>query len=251
MTNSKSEYFIIGKRSVLEALKAHYHIRLVIFEKGVTRDESIVSIYNHSKKQEIQVLERDSKWFQRRFRVLNPQGVVAVGAPYKYYNLEDLKIRSNSVFLILDRIQDPQNFGAIIRSAECSGVEGIIVPDRESVDVTEAVISISSGAIFHVKIAKAPSLTTAVYYLKRKGVWIVSTDPEAKTPYYEIDYRKVPFAVIIGNEGEGIRKGLIKDSDYAVSIPMNGRVNSLNASVAAGILLFKIMEVKRINGEFE
>ncbi len=250
MTEKKSEYFIIGKRTVLEALRAHYPIRLVIFERGLTRDEITKSIYNHARKQEIQVLERDSRWYERRFRILNPQGVVAVGLPYRYYNLEDLKFKSTSVFLVLDRIQDPQNFGAIIRTAECCGVQGIIIPEREAVDVTETVMSISSGAVFHVKIVKVANLAMAVDFLKKKGVWIVATDISAETPYYSIDYKKVPFAVIMGNEGEGIRKGLLQKCDYSVSIPMRGQVNSLNVAVATGIVLSKIIEVKEQNGEF-
>ncbi len=247
--SNKEEYFIIGKRSVIEALRVHYPIRVVIFERGVTRDEVVKGIYNHAKKQDIQILERDSRWFERRFRSLNPQGVVAVGLPYVYAGLEELTIKSNSIFLILDRIQDPQNLGAIIRSAECSGVQGIIIPEKESVGVTESVMSISSGAVFHVKIVKVPNLLYAVRYLKERKVWVIGTQPNASASYYEIDFRKVPFAVVIGNEGEGIRQGIIKECDYVVSIPMRGRVNSLNASVATGILLFKIIEAKSTNGE--
>lgn len=249
--SNKEEYFIIGKRAVIEALRAHYPLRLVIFERGISRDEIIKSIYNHAKKQDIQILERDEKWFERRFKTLNPQGVVAVGLPYSYSSLEELKIKNNSILLILDRIQDPQNFGAIIRTAECVGVQGIIIPEHESVEVNETVISISSGAVFHVKIIKVPNLNNALKYLKKRGVWIIATQPNATTYYYDIDYRKHPFAVIIGNEGEGIRHGILKESDFVVSIPMRGRVNSLNASVSTGIILFRIAETKKLNGEYE
>lgn len=196
-------------------------------------------------------MERDEKWFERRFKTLNPQGVVAVGLPYSYSSLEELKIKNNSILLILDRIQDPQNFGAIIRTAECVGVQGIIIPEHESVEVNETVISISSGAVFHVKIIKVPNLNNALKYLKKRGVWIIATQPNATTYYYDIDYRKHPFAVIIGNEGEGIRHGILKESDFVVSIPMRGRVNSLNASVSTGIILFRIAETKKLNGEYE
>jgi 23S rRNA (guanosine2251-2'-O)-methyltransferase len=251
MRKEKIEYFIIGKRAVLEALRVHHPTRLVIVDASVKRDNVIDNILSLAKKSDVGVLYRDEQWFARRFTTLNPQGVVSVGEPYSYSDIEDLKTQSNSIFLILDRIQDPQNLGAIIRTAECGGVSGIIIQDKESVDVTESVISISSGAVFHTKIAKVKNLANAVRYLKEHDVWIVGTSVEAETPYYGVDYNKHPFAVILGNEGEGIRQGLLKECDYVVSIPMRGRINSLNVSVAAGIVLFKILETKRVNGDYD
>ncbi len=251
MRKEKSEYFIIGKRAVLEALRAHHQIRLVIIMENVKKDDIVDNINSLAKKQDIGTLYRDDQWFARRFTTLNPQGVVAVGEPYSYLSLEDLKIKSNSIFLILDRIQDPQNFGAIIRSAECSGVSGIIIQEKESVDVTESVMSISSGAVFHTKIVKVNNLANSIRYLKEKGVWVVGTSADSKQLYYDLDYRNHSFAVVLGNEGEGIRQGIFKECDYIVSIPMRGRVNSLNVAATAGIILFKIFEVKKINGEYD
>ena len=248
--NSKQEVFVVGKRPVLEALRAHYPLRLVVFDKAKDHDAIMKNIFKLAKKQSVQILYRDESWFRRRFHQLNPQGVVAVGDTYTYADVEDIKIKKNSIILILDRIQDPQNLGAIVRSAECAGVSGIIIPDRSAAEVNETVMSISSGAVFHIKIAKVPNLARAVEYLKKQNVWIVGTVPNSETPYYEVDYRSVPFAVIIGNEGSGIRDGLIKKCDYVVSIPMRGRVNSLNASVAAGIMVFKVLEEKQKNNEY-
>jgi 23S rRNA (guanosine2251-2'-O)-methyltransferase len=248
--NNKKELFIVGKRPVLEALRAQYPVRVVVFDRAKDHDAVMKNIFRLAKKQNVQILYRDESWFRRRFHQLNPQGVVGVGDVYSYVDLEDLKIKKNSIILILDRIQDPQNLGAIIRSAECAGVSGIIIPDRNAAEVNETVMSISSGAVFHMKVVRVPNLSRAVEYLKRKNVWIVGTVPNADKPYYEIDYKNVPFAVIIGNEGEGIREGLIKKCDYVVNIPMRGRVNSLNASVAAGIMVFRILEEKQKNNEY-
>ncbi len=248
--NDKREMFVVGKRPVLEALRARYPLRLVIFDKAKDHDTIMKNIFKLAKKQNVQILYRDESWFRRRFHQLNPQGVVAVGDTYIYADLEDIKIKKNSIILILDRIQDPQNLGAIVRSAECAGVSGIIIPDRNAAEVNETVMSISSGAVFHIKVARVTNLARAVEYLKRQNVWIVGTVPNSEIPYYEVDYRNVPFAVIIGNEGNGIREGLIKKCDYVVSIPMRGRVNSLNASVAAGVMVFKVLEEKQKNNEY-
>lgn len=251
MRKEKTEYFIIGKRTVLESLRGHHALRLVILESNIKKDSTIDNILALARKADIGVLYRDEQWFSRRFTTLNSQGVVAVGEPYVYSEIESLKIKKNSIFLILDRIQDPQNLGAIIRTAECSGVSGIIIQDKESVDVTESVISISSGAVFHVKIVKVKNLANAVRYLKERRVWIIGTAIGIGERYSAVDYRNHPFAAILGNEGEGVRQGLLKECDYVVSIPMLGRVNSLNVSVAAGIILFKIVEEKLMNGEYE
>ena len=248
--NNKKEVFIVGKRPVLEALRAGHPVRVVVFDKAKSHDAIMKNIFRLSKKQDVQIIYRDESWFRRRFHQLNPQGVVGVGETFQYSTLENLKIKKNSIILILDRIQDPQNLGAIIRSAECAGVSGVIIPDKNAVDVTETVMSISSGAVFHTKIVKTSNLSQAVDYLKSRNVWIVGTVLNAETQYFDLNYTKVPFAVIIGNEGEGIREGLVKKCDYVVTLTMRGHVNSLNASVAAGIVLFRIVEDKLKNEEY-
>jgi len=251
MDKIKNEYFIIGRNPVLEALRAHYPIRLIVIEDGVDlKENTMKSILAHARKNEIQVLTREKSWFDRRFKIMNHQGVVGVGAPYEYKDFADLKVKRNSIILLLDRIQDPQNFGAIIRAAECAGVKDIVIQERESCEVTETVMSISSGAVFHVNIYKVKNLTQAISELKDMGVWIIGTDVNAEVNYFDVDYKNHPFAFVMGNEGEGVRKGILKECDYVVKIPMRGRVNSLNVSVATGIVLFKALEEKLKNGEY-
>ncbi len=246
----KKEQFIIGKRAVLEALREHYPLHTLVMESVKEKDGVIKSIYKLAKKQDVKILDRDESWFRRRFHILNPQGVVAVGELYNYAALEDIRIKKNSIVLLLDRIQDPGNLGNIIRTAECAGANSIVIPEYNAVDVTDTVISISSGAVFHIKIVKVPNLVYAIDYLKDKNVWIVGTIPDAKTPYYNVDYKNVPFGIVMGNEGEGIREGIKKKCDYLVSIPMRGKVGALNVSAATGIVLFKIMEEKTKNNEY-
>lgn len=250
MDKEKSEYFIIGRNVVLEALRAHYPIKLLVVSENVTLKDSVMeSILSLARRNNIQVLFREKNWFDRRFKVLNHQGVVAVGAKFVYRDIDELKVKKNSIILILDRIQDPQNFGAIIRTAECAGVRDIIIQDKEACDVTETVMSVSSGAVFHENIYKVNNVLQAIRMLKEKGVWVVATDIEAEENYFDIDYKTHPFAFVMGNEGEGVRKGILKECDYVVKIPMKGRVNSLNVSVATGIVLFRALEEKLKNGE--
>ncbi len=249
--SKKVEYFIVGKRAVFESLRANYPVKRIILQEKGKYDETISNILALARRKGIEILARNELWFDRRFKTLNPQGIVGIGEPFQYSSLDELEVESNSIFLILDRIQDPQNLGAIIRTAECGGVAGVIIQERESAEVTESVVSISSGAVFHVKVVRVKNLAYAVRYLKERGVWVIGTSSESERAYYHVDYKRHPFAVILGNEGEGIRQGLLKECDYIVSIPMRGLVNSLNVSVAAGIVLFKMLEEKGANGEYD
>jgi len=252
MDKVKQEYFIIGRNAVLEALRAHYPVRLVVVQEGLNlKEDPIKNILSLARKNEIEVLFREASWFDRRFKILNHQGVVAVAGKYTYADINEIKVKKNSIFLILDRIQDPQNLGAIVRTAEGAGVKDIIIQERESCEVTESVMSISSGAVFHVRIYKVPNIIQAIDFLKSKGVWVVGTDVNAKENYFDIDYSSHPFAIVMGNEGEGVRKGVLKECDYVVKIPMRGKVNSLNVSVATGIILYKVVEEKLKNGEYD
>ena len=170
----------------------------------------------------------------------NHQGIILVVDDYKYEEVENLVKSENSLIVILDHITDPHNFGAIIRTCEAAGVDGIIIPKDRSVQVNSTVIKVSTGAIENVKISKVTNLVNTINYLKKNGYWIVGTDMNG-TNYTKLDY-KGKIALIIGNEGEGMGR-LVKDScDFIASIPMIGKTNSLNASVAAGILIYEVVK---------
>lgn len=173
------------------------------------------------------------------------QGIAAVIKPYNYVSVESLidapsKIPGKTpIILILDGINDPHNFGAILRSADIFGVSGVIIPKHNQVMLNATVAKTSAGAINYVPVALANNLNQAIALLKKKGFWVVSSDGSGNTNYQDLKY-DFPVALVIGSEGEGVSPLVLKNSDFVVKIPMYGKVNSLNASVAAGILLSQI-----------
>ena len=164
------------------------------------------------------------------------QGIVVEIDDYSYANLDEI-IKENGFIVILDHLEDPHNFGAIIRTCEAAGVDGIIIPKDRSVDITGTVMKTSAGTLDNMKIVKVTNLNETIRYLKDKGYWVTSTDMEG-TPYNEIDY-KGNIAIVIGSEGSGVSRLVKENSDFIASIHMKGNVNSLNASVAAGIVIFE------------
>lgn len=173
------------------------------------------------------------------------QGVVALIAAKAYDSPEDIKKIARErnqplLALLLDGVEDPRNLGAIIRTADAVGVHGIILPRHRSVGLTGSVVKASAGAVEHLAVARVINLTSAVEDLKEEGLWIIGLEPTASQAYTELDY-KGPVGIVVGGEAKGIRQGLLKHCDYLVSIPMKGRVESLNVSVAVGILLYEIL----------
>jgi 23S rRNA (guanosine2251-2'-O)-methyltransferase len=178
------------------------------------------------------------------------QGVIALAPPISYVPLETLvenvqRTGEQPALLILDRITDPQNFGAIIRSAEVLGIHGIIFSLRESVPVTDQVIKASSGAVFHLPIAKVTNLAASIDYLKKCGIWIYCSSSHEKKSLWDIDFTGA-VAIIIGSEGQGVRPLLVKKSDDVFNIPQKGKTDSLNASVAAGIIINEVVRQRNI-----
>lgn len=167
----------------------------------------------------------------------NNQGIIADIDDYKYYNLNEI-ITDKPFLVMLDHITDPHNFGAIIRTCEAAGVDAIIIPKDRSVEINSTVMKTSVGTLDNFKICMVSNLNDAIRKLKDKGVWIVGTDMEG-TDYKNID-ASLPICLVIGNEGDGISKLVYNNCDFMAKIPMKGQVNSLNASVAAGIMIFEI-----------
>jgi 23S rRNA (guanosine2251-2'-O)-methyltransferase len=164
------------------------------------------------------------------------QGIVVEIDDYEYYDIDDI-IKDNGFIVMLDHLEDPHNFGAIIRTSEAAGVDGIIIPKDRSVDVNGTVMKTSVGTLDNMKIVSVTNLVNTIEYLKKKGYWITSTDMEG-TDYNKIDY-KGSCCIVIGSEGNGVSRLVKENSDFVASIPMKGKVNSLNASVAAGIVIFE------------
>ena len=224
--------YIYGKNSVMESLKKKEEIKKVFLSSHFHEPE-IQKLLNN---QIVHIVDKNKL---DQMVKGNHQGIIAEVKDYEYASLEEL-LEENAFLVILDHLEDPHNFGAIIRTCEAAGVNGIIIPKDRSVDVTSTVVRVSVGAISNVKIAQVTNLVNTMKYLKEKGFWIVGTDMNG-TPYSKIDY-KGNLALVIGNEGKGMSSLVEKNCDFIASIPMNGTINSLNASVAAGIIIFEAVK---------
>lgn len=176
----------------------------------------------------------------------NHQGIIVETEDFRYLNENYMlsSLKENPFIVILDHLEDPHNFGAIIRTCEAAKVDYIIIPKDRSVSVNSTVVKTSVGAIYNVNIVMVTNLNNTIKKLKEKGLWIVGTDMENSILYDEIDY-SMPTAIIIGNEGSGIKELVRKNCDFIARIPMKGEVNSLNASVAAGIMIYEVLRQRK------
>lgn len=242
---SMREDLIIGRNAVIEALKSDRTIECVYVSKG-DLEGSIKVALGLAKDRGVVIKEADRRKLDTMCDGLNHQGIVARVTPFKYCEvndiLEDAKRKEQQPFIvILDEIEDPHNLGSIIRTAELCGVHGIIIPKRRNVGVTSTVYKCSAGAIEHMKIAKVTNINSTIDMLKEQGIWIYGADIDGKDYSYNTDFSG-PCALIIGSEGKGISSLTLKKCDLLVKIPMIGKINSLNASVAGGIMMYEVLK---------
>lgn len=229
---------IIGINPVMEALlNKEKNIEKLELYKGL-KEDTVKKIKDLASKRNIKIFYTGKK-------IENSQGVAVYISNHNYYvesqnSFEDLAKKEQSVVLILDEIQDPRNFGAIIRSAEVFKVDLIIIPERNSVKINETVVKTSAGAIEYVNITKVTNLSETINKLKKLGYWVYGAAGEATT-YYNSETFPNKIALVLGNEGNGIRKKVREHCDKLIKIPMYGKINSLNVSVAAGILLSRFI----------
>lgn len=239
---------IEGRNSVIELLKSGKDINKIYIQKG-ERHGSINEIISLAKKNKVIIAEVDRIKLDKMAQTNNHQGVIAIVPPYEYCEVEDIlaeaeKRNEDPFILILDGIEDPHNLGSIIRTAECSGVHGIIIPKRRSASVNSTVNKTSSGAAQYVKIARVNNLNNTINYLKENNIWIYGTDIEGKSYYDEQDYRG-GIGIVIGSEGYGMSRLIKENCDFLIKIPMKGQINSLNASVSAAIVMYEVMKQRR------
>lgn len=229
--------YIYGKNVLKEKLNSNERIdRVYLSDKFNDRD-----IINKLRDKHIKYSFVPNSSLDRKVNGLH-QGVVIEIDEVETYTLDDLVNNIDKEYpliVVLDHLEDPHNFGAIIRTCEALGVDGIVIPNDRSVGINATVVKTSAGAISHIKIVKVSNIYATINKLKGLGYWIVSTDMEGVN-YNEIDY-KVPICLVIGNEGKGVSKIVKDNADYIATIPMCGKVNSLNASVSAGIIIAEIV----------
>jgi len=241
---------IAGRKPVLEAINSGEELEQVYILYG-QKGNIIDAIRVAAKKRGIKINQIPLEKFRTLIQSTNAQGVAAIKPAYKFHSLDDIisesKSSSNPLILILDSIQDTHNVGAILRTAECSGVNGVIVTKHNSAPINATVVKTSAGATEHVKIAQVNNLANTINVLKESGFWIVGSSLDNAKPYTEVDF-KMPIALIVGNEEKGIRKLTADKCDFLVKIPMGGKLQSLNVSVATGILLFEILRQRGAAG---
>lgn len=239
------EDIVLGRNGVIEALKAKITVEQILISKG-EKEGSIVKIMALAKEKGVVIKEVDRKKLDSLSQGEAHQGVVAMITPFRYSEIQDIldraKEREEAPFIIiLDEIEDPHNLGSIIRTAELCGAHGIIIPKRRNVGVTPTVYKTSAGAVNYMKIAKVSNINNVIDELKKENIWVYGADGEAENFSYNVDF-KGAVALVIGSEGRGISKLTREKCDVMVKIPMVGKVNSLNASVAGGILMYEVLK---------
>jgi len=240
---------IEGRNSVSEAIKAGTTIDRLIVEKGL-KDQTANRIIDDAKARGIKIFFRDKIALDRESASGRHQGFIAEVTDFKYSELDDIlayaeKKGEAPFILLLDGVEDPHNLGSILRVAECAGAHGVVIPRHRAVAVNETVIKVSSGASAHIKVAKVTNINDAIDELKAKNVWVYAADMSGESLYKTKLTGATAF--VIGGEGSGIKKLTREKCDAVVSIPMFGKVNSLNASVAAGVVVYEYIRQK-LNG---
>jgi len=234
----KKKFVIWGRNPVIEALKAGKSLEKIFVAHDSHPPKELLRL---AKQKGVKVQRIPRKKVEELAGTKKTQGVVALISPIKYVDEEVIfreTIKKNSFFVVLDHITDPQNVGNIVRTAELFGAEGIIIPKDRSSPINETVVKASAGAIFHLKVAKVPSLQKALKRFKKMGGWVVAVETGGKD-IREVDF-PFPLAVVVGAEGEGVSKSVLETSDIIATIPTVGKVPSLNVSSATAIALWEI-----------
>ncbi len=246
---AENDGVIEGRNAVIEALRAGVTIDKIFIMKGET-DATLGHIASSAREKGIVVVDADRRKLDGMSRTHSHQGVIALAAVREYATVEDILQAARDkgeapLIVVCDELSDPHNLGAVIRTAECAGAHGVVIPKRRSAGLTAVVAKTSAGAVAHLPVARVPNIPSLLKQLKEEGVWVFGTAADGSTTLYQADL-KGPAAIVIGSEGDGMGRLVAENCDFKVSIPMKGRINSLNASAAAAILLYEAVR-QRLN----
>ena len=238
----ENEGQIEGRNAITEAIKSGRTIDKVFVAMGDT-DRGLQRLAAEAREAGAVVVPVDRRKLDQMSTTRSHQGIIALVAAREYFSLDDILEEAasrgeNALIVICDELSDPHNLGAILRTAECAGAHGVVIPKRRSVGLTAVVAKASAGAVEYMKVARVTNITAAIEELKDKGVWIFGTAAEGSIPMYDADL-KGPTAIVIGSEGDGMSRLVRESCDVTFHIPMKGRISSLNASNAASILLYE------------
>lgn len=238
-----------GRNSTIELLKSGKDINKLYIQKG-ERQGSINEIIKLAKEKKVVIIETEKNKLDQMSTTKKHQGVIAIVPPFEYCDVDDIleeakSKNENPFIMILDGIEDNHNLGSIIRTAECTGVHGIIIPKRRSALVNATTNKTSAGAVEYMKVARVSNLTETIKYLQENDVWVYGTDMDAKEYYNEQKYNS-GVAIVIGSEGFGMSRLVKENCDFLIKIPMKGKINSLNASVSAGIVMYEVMKQREM-----
>lgn len=247
---TENDGVIEGRNAVIEALRAGVTIDKIYLAKGET-DSTLGHIASTAREKGIVVVDADRRKLDGMSRTHSHQGVIALCAVREYASVDDILAAArekgeNPLIVVCDELSDPRNLGAVIRTADAAGAHGVIIPKRRSAGLTAVVGKTSAGAVAHVPVARVPNLPAVLRELKEQGVWVFGTAAQGTTSLYKADL-KGPAAIVIGSEGDGMGRLVTENCDFTVSIPMFGKINSLNASAAAAVLLYEAVR-QRLNG---
>lgn len=238
----ENECQLEGRNALAEALKSGRTIDKVFVAAGDT-DHALQHLSSQARQAGAVIVPVDRRKLDAMSTTRSHQGVIALAAAREYFSIDDILQEAADrgqapLIVICDELYDPHNLGAILRTAECAGAHGVIIPKRRSVGLTATVAKASAGAVEYMKVAKVSNINNAIAELKQKGVWVFGTAAEGSVPMYQADLTG-PTAIVIGSEGDGMSRLVRNNCDMTVHIPMQGRISSLNASVAASLLLYE------------
>jgi 23S rRNA (guanosine2251-2'-O)-methyltransferase len=240
--DAEADGLIEGRNAVIEALRAGTAIDKIYIARGET-DAALGHIASTARERGVVVVEADRRKLDGMSRTKSHQGVIAVSAVREYAEVDDILAAAQEkgeapLIVVCDELSDPHNLGAVIRTAECAGAHGVIIPKRRSAGLTAIVAKTSAGAVSYLPVARVPNLTALLKDLKKQGMWVFGTAADGSTNLYDTDF-KGPTVIVIGSEGDGMSRLVREQCDFLVSIPMRGQLNSLNASAAAAVVLYE------------